>query len=27
MLVDMLSANVTESGKVFNVTTGAYEDI
>jgi NAD(P)-dependent dehydrogenase (short-subunit alcohol dehydrogenase family) len=27
MLVDMLSANVTESGKVFNVTTGVYEDI
>jgi NAD(P)-dependent dehydrogenase (short-subunit alcohol dehydrogenase family) len=27
MLVDMLSATVTESGKVFNVTTGAYEDI
>src|SRR5690606_14210181 len=27
MLVDMLGANVTESGKVFNVTTGAYEDI
>jgi hypothetical protein len=26
-LVDMLSSSLTENGRLFDVTTGAYEDI